>query len=311
MTLDSRNRSNRWLHTYAVLVTAATFVLIVAGALVTSNDAGLSVPDWPTSFGSFRTPPMEGGVLYEHGHRMIAGTVGILTIILAIWMWLKESRRWLRRLGVAAVLAVILQAVLGGVTVLFHLPAAVSVGHAALAQLFFCLMVGVALFTREDWSWAESRAEDSSRPSIRALAVLTTVGIFAQLILGAGFRHAGLGITPHVVGAIAVTAMIMGLASRVLAGDVREARLRRSAQTLLWLLVVQLFLGLAAYAVKFKLVDHLPGLLAYQAAITAAHVAVGALVLATSVVLTLNAYRFLSLKQENLAAGQATEQASL
>src|SRR5579859_6854627 len=113
-----RKSYSLWLHRYAVLVSCATFVLIVAGALVTSNDAGLSVPDWPTSLGSFRMPRMVGGVKFEHGHRMIAGTVGILTILLAIWIWKVESRRWLRWVAFGAVMAVLAQALLGGITVL-------------------------------------------------------------------------------------------------------------------------------------------------------------------------------------------------
>ena len=127
---------NPWLHAYAVFVAFATLLPIIAGALVTSNDAGLSVPDWPTSFGSFRMPRMVGGVLYEHGHRMIAATVGLLTLILALWVWWKEPRRWARWLALAAVLAVVAQGVLGGITVLFYLPVAISAGHATLAQMW-------------------------------------------------------------------------------------------------------------------------------------------------------------------------------
>src|SRR6266513_6044326 len=117
--------SNRWLRRYATLVACATLLLIIAGALVTSNDAGLSVPDWPTSFGSFGMPRMVGGVKYEHGHRMIAGSVGLLTIILALWLWKAEERKWVRRLGGLAVLTIVAQALLGGITVLFYLPAPV------------------------------------------------------------------------------------------------------------------------------------------------------------------------------------------
>jgi hypothetical protein len=139
-----------WLRRYAAFLSLATFLLIIAGALVTSNDAGLSVPDWPTSFGTFRMPRMVGGVKFEHGHRMIAGTVSILTMVLALWLWRSEPRRWVRRLGALAVVTIIAQAVLGGITVLFYLPVAISVSHACLAQTFFCLTVSMALFTRCD-----------------------------------------------------------------------------------------------------------------------------------------------------------------
>src|SRR5712692_467431 len=147
--------NNRWLHRYAIFVAFATFMLIIAGALVTSNDAGLSVPDWPTSFGTFRMPRMVGGVKWEHGHRMMAGAVGLLTIILALWLWRCERRAWARKLGGIAVLAVLAQAVLGVITVLCFLPVAVSVGHATLAQLFFCITVSLALFTGPDWCGPE------------------------------------------------------------------------------------------------------------------------------------------------------------
>jgi len=136
------------LHRYAIFVAICTFFLIIAGALVTGNDAGLSVPDWPTSFGSFRMPRMVGGVKFEHGHRMIAGAVGILTIILALALWIKDSRRWVKWIGGAAVLAVLAQAALGGITVLFYLPVAISTSHATLAQVFFCLAASLAFFTR-------------------------------------------------------------------------------------------------------------------------------------------------------------------
>src|SRR5437667_5894540 len=128
----NQSLNDRWLHRYAIFVAFATFLLIIAGALVTSNDAGLSVPDWPTSFGSFRMPRMVGGVKYEHGHRMIAGTVAILTVILAFWLWRREQRHWVRRLGGLAVLTIIAQAALGGITVLYFLPVDISVAHACL-----------------------------------------------------------------------------------------------------------------------------------------------------------------------------------
>ncbi|MGB7624781.1 MAG: COX15/CtaA family protein, partial [Terriglobia bacterium] len=141
----------RGLHRFLVFLSLATLVLIVAGALVTSNDAGLSVPDWPTSFGSFRMPPMVGGILYEHGHRMIAASVGLLTVVLTLWILWKERRTWMRRLGVVALLAVIVQGVFGGITVRFFLPPPVSTLHACLAQLFFALVVSLAVFTSPGW----------------------------------------------------------------------------------------------------------------------------------------------------------------
>src|SRR5437762_7654859 len=130
------------LHKFSKLVAGSTVLLILAGSFVTSTDSGLSVPDWPTTYGwnMFTFPPskMVGGIFYEHGHRLIASTVGFLTIGLVIWLWRVERRRWMRRLGLIALAAVIVQGVLGGMTVKYFLPAPVSIAHAGLAQLFFC-----------------------------------------------------------------------------------------------------------------------------------------------------------------------------
>ena len=134
------------LHRFAVLLAISTLFLVIAGASVTSNQAGLSVPDWPLSYGQVM-PEMKGGVFYEHGHRMIASAVGFLTVIFAMWLWRAEPRAWVRRLGLVAVAGVILQGVLGGLTVLYLLPKAVSISHACLAQLFFSTTVALALFT--------------------------------------------------------------------------------------------------------------------------------------------------------------------
>src|SRR4030042_1557016 len=135
---------HRGLHRFAVFTACATFGLLVMGALVTSNDAGLSVPDWPLSYGSL-TPPMVGGIVYEHTHRVVASLVGLLTIGLAIWLGRREERRWVRRIGYFALGAVVAQGLLGGLTVLLKLPPVVSVFHACLAQAFFCLTVTLAV----------------------------------------------------------------------------------------------------------------------------------------------------------------------
>jgi heme a synthase len=291
-----RTSRNRWLHTYATFVACSTFLLLIAGALVTSNDAGLSVPDWPTSFGSFRiTPPTGwvGGVKFEHGHRVIAGTVALLTLALALALWRWEERRWVRRLGWVAVLAVIAQAVLGGITVLFYLPVDISVAHASLGQLFFSITVSLALFTRPEWRWDEPKFDDASSPSLRHLATLTTALVFIQLMLGAAFRHHGFGIVPHVVVAALVTGGVIWLLVRVLVSFRGAKALERSAILLTVLLLAQVFLGIASYLI---LVAHrgdgqpLPPVVD----LTTTHVVVGALVLAASLVVTYRAYQFTS-----------------
>jgi cytochrome c oxidase assembly protein subunit 15 len=297
-----------WLHTYAIFVACATFLLIIAGALVTSNDAGLSVPDWPTTFGTFRMPRMVGGVLYEHGHRLIAATVGLLTVILAVWVWRREPRRWVRWLAGVAVLAVIAQGVLGGITVLFYLPVAVSAGHATLAQTFLCIMVSLALFTARDWRWDEARIEDPTAPSLRHLAVATAGAIYIQLILGAVFRHKGFGILPHIVVAMIVALLVAGLAVRIFSRFSSERRLVRSMGLLLGLVILQIFLGVGAYLMLLASRDA-PQPLPPVVDVTTAHVAVGALVLAASVILTLQIFRRVAAPQgsgapERLASEQ-------
>src|SRR5438067_5721844 len=178
---------NAALHRFAKILAGLTFLLIVAGALVTSNDAGLAVPDWPTSFGSlWRMPHMVGGVKFEHGHRMLAELVGLLIIALAIWLWRSDTRRWMKWLGVAALGTVIAQGILGGLTVLFFLPWWISTAHATLAQSFFCLVVSIALFTSRSWLGARSaKISDQGSPSLRALSMLCVGSFLVQLMLGA------------------------------------------------------------------------------------------------------------------------------
>src|SRR4030095_14216295 len=169
------------LHKFAKLVAGCTVLLVLAGSLVTSTGSGLSVPDWPTSYGwnMFTFPPSKwvGGILYEHGHRLIASTVGFLTIVLVAWLWVQDQRRWLKWLGVTALLAVIAQGVLGGLTVLFFLPPAVSTAHAGLAEIFLCLVVAVALFTSPGWihgyRYGNAKTEDTIDRGLRRLAQCT------------------------------------------------------------------------------------------------------------------------------------------
>lgn len=208
---------NIGLHRYAVLTAIATFFLIVAGALVTSNDAGLSVPDWPLSYGKLM-PPMIGGIFYEHGHRMVATAVGLLTIGLVIWLFRSEPRRWVRHLGVAGLTAVVLQGFLGGITVLLYLPPVISIAHASLAQFFFCCAVGLAVFTSPRWKKAGGLAESPRSDDLPVfhLAAATTIAVYVQLILGAAIRHSLLGVMPHVFAAGVVATLGFTTTVRVL-----------------------------------------------------------------------------------------------
>src|SRR6202008_3868948 len=154
----------------SLLVACATFFLIIAVALVTSHDAGLATSDWPLSNGQF-FPRMVGNLFWEHGHRMVATTVGLLTIVLTIYILRKEKRRWGRRLGVFALLAVIAQGLLGGLTVKLMLPLIVSAAHATLAQLFFCTTVSLAVFTSRSWMSASADLEEERGLPVRYLCL--------------------------------------------------------------------------------------------------------------------------------------------
>jgi heme a synthase len=280
---------NVWLHRYAVLWSFCTLFLVVAGGLVTSKDAGLSVPDWPLSYGKLM-PPMEGNIFYEHGHRMVATTVGLLTIGMAIWLMRAEPRRWLKNLGWISLAAVIAQGMLGGMTVLFMLPKPVSIGHACLAQLFFSTTVAIALFTSESWQRGRQIADDAGTPPLHGLALAASACVFLQLALGASARHQAIGILPHVLGAMLATGMVLWVTVRVLMRHAGHEALRRSVLALLSITFLQVFLGIAAYMSRLATADA-PQPMPVMVGFTVAHVAVGALTLASSVVLAIQVFR--------------------
>ncbi len=280
---------NVWLHRYSVLLAVCTLLLVVAGGLVTSNDAGLSVPDWPLSYGKLM-PVMEGGIFYEHGHRMVATTVGFLTIILAVWLWRVDDRAWMRRLGVAALGAVIAQGLLGGLTVIFMLPKAVSISHACLAQLFFSTTVAIAVFTSASWLRGPRITADGGTPALRALAIAAPLCIFVQLALGASARHRFLGVLPHIVGAAVATGVVLWISVRVLMRHAEHDALRKSALALVSITFLQVFLGIAAYMSRIATIDA-PQPMPLMVGFTVAHVATGALTLAASVILAIQVRR--------------------
>lgn len=277
------------VHRFAVFTSLCTLLLLTAGALVTSNDAGLAVPDWPLSYGSL-TPPMIGGILYEHSHRMIATFVGCLSIVLALWLWRAEPRRWVRRLGWIALGLVVAQGLLGGITVKFLLPPAVSSAHATLAQLFFITVIAIALFTSPWWSTDLPLLDDPGSPHLRNLAVWTTAGIIVQLFLGAAFRHNAFGLQPHLIGAAVVAFLIIWTGRCVRKRFPHVHALRRWSIWLQSLLGIQLLLGGAAYWVTVAYRDAVQPVPLFVG-VTVSHVLVGALALAASTLLTLATYR--------------------
>jgi len=285
---------NPALHRFAIFTASVTLILIVAGALVTSNDAGLSVPDWPTSFGSlYRMPRMVGGVRFEHTHRMIAEFVGLCTIVLAVWTWRAERRRWLRLLAVGALGTVVIQGILGGITVLHYLPPAVSAAHAAVAQTFFCIAVCIAVFTGQQWIEPVPRVElDLQRPSLQTLTLLSILILYVQLILGAMFRHHGMSWWAHVFNAPVVAVILTWTSVRALSQFTKIEAVRRPATLLLALLIAQLCLGFLAFVTRVAwghdaVQPELPMVIS-----TVTHVAVGALLLATAVVLAIQVWRY-------------------
>ena len=293
------------LRFFTKLVALSTAVLIFAGGLVTSTGSGLSVPDWPNTYGwnmfLFPLDKMVGGIRYEHSHRLIASTVGFLIVILAVWLWRAEPRQWVRRLGYIALAAVITQGILGGITVLWYLPDPISIAHASLAQIVFCLTIAVALFVSRGWT--DEHQPPVRDPLLQRLTMATTAWIYVQILLGATMRHtdAGLAIPDfplafghlippqwdpkiaihfaHRVGALVASALIIAAAGHVFYHHRRQRELLRPSALLLVLLAIQITLG--AYTV----------LTAKHYIINSLHVVTGASVLATSLVLTLRTQR--------------------
>ena len=200
------------VHRFAIFVVCWTILLLIAGALVTSNEAALSVPDWPLSYGTL-TPPMVGGIRYEHSHRVIAGVLGLLSIVLAVWVWAKDERRWLRWFTVMAVVGIAAQAVLGGEVVRQLLHYWLPVAHACFAQIVFAALLSIAVFTSRWWISDQPQLEDTGSPSIHVLAIANAAVIYLQVILGAGFRHKEIPVWPHMVGALIVLGMVIWLAA--------------------------------------------------------------------------------------------------
>lgn len=303
------------LHVFAALVAASTAVLIFAGGLVTSTGSGLSVPDWPTTYGwsmfTFPLDKMVGGIRYEHTHRLIASAVGFLILVLAAWLWRAEPRAWVRRIGYVALAAVITQGILGGITVLWFLPDPVSIAHAGLAQMVFGLTISIALFTSAGWKRGYTAAADveidaatrtDGDRGLQNAALATTLATYAQIIVGATMRHkdAGLAIPDfplafgqlvppvwntgialhyaHRLGAVVVAALVVATTVRALSRHWSRVELRRPSLLLLLLLALQITLG-ALTVLSGK-----------QYVINSLHVVTGAGVLATSLVLTLRAW---------------------
>jgi cytochrome c oxidase assembly protein subunit 15 len=282
------------LNRFAWLTAAATFLLVVAGALVTSHRAGLSVPDWPTTYGRFMfaypVAKWVGGIRYEHVHRLIASVVGMLTVVLAFWLVKARMSRGLRWLGIGALAAVIVQGLLGGLTVLHYLPPSISAAHGTLAQTFFCITLTIALLTSHQW---ETGAVSTSPRAglLRALTLFTTLCVYGQLILGAIVRHSDQGVLAHIAGAVLVFTAISGCATLIMLDDQLRVFYWHGLGMVL-LVSCQFGLGVATLVVRAPKSSE-ASLTIVQTLLPTIHVAVGALLLAGSLMLTLKSFRFL------------------
>lgn len=286
---EKTNRAG--IHRFAFATACFTVLLLMAGALVTSNDAADSVPDWPLAYHRI-IPPWVGGIRYEYTHRVLAAIVSILTLTLAAWLASSEPRRWIRRLGWTALAMVVAQAVLGGLRVLMGRPALFATVHAILAQVCFMALVSIALFTSSWWQRDLPTLDDSGSPSARSISLWTTAVIFVQLILGAGFRHGAFGVIPHIIGACVVTFFVIwtGRTIRIRFRTVPE--LRRGVIYLHSTFGTQILLGVAAYWAILAARGAVQPSQTYVI-LTVAHVLVGALTLASSLLLTLSCFRMI------------------
>ena len=278
-----------WPHRLAVLLACATFPLLFIGGLVTSLGAGLAVPDWPTTFGHnmFLYPwsKMIGGIFYEHSHRLIASSVGLLTIALALSLWLQEKRRWLRWLGIVALVMVVVQGVLGGLRVVL-LQQNLAMIHACIAQAFFALTVSLALFTSAQWRDAQD-APIADGGRLKRLATITTALIYLQIVFGAVLRHSGERLDAHLFIAALVAIHVILILLRLNRAHADRPALLRPGYILAALLLLQSLLGALSYFTKFTAM--LPGLRGVTVLLTTTHLISGALMLATSLIITLRA----------------------
>lgn len=291
------------LHHYAITCVIATWCLIFIGGLVTSTGSALAVPDWPLAFGHL-VPKLIGGVRFEYGHRVAAAVVSMMTLGLAIAAARSEPRSWVRKVAIVAFGLIIVQAVLGGITVLLELPLAIAVAHAATAQAFFCLIVVIAVVTNPPFGVAIDETAAPSR--LRALTLVTTIAIYAQILVGAVVRHLGAGLAipdfplsygrlippldsgfvminfAHRVGALVVTLLVLWSFASAMRIDRHIVRtdgwIRRPALALILLLALQISLGALTVWSGRAVIP------------TTAHVAIGAAVLATSLMLTIRVW---------------------
>jgi heme a synthase len=279
-----------WPHLLATGTAGATVGLIVAGGLVTNTGAALAVPDWPTTFGHnpflFPWSGMVGGVLVEHGHRLLGAGIGILTLVLGLTLAVREPRGWVRGLGLLAVVLVGLQGLVGGLRVVL-LRDTLAIVHGCLAQVFFALLVTLAVVTGR--GWARPAVVPTAAPRLAPFGTLAVGVTYGQVVLGAFATHAG-ALWWHVAGAVVTAGVLVGVSLAVLRGAGADPVLAWWGRTVTVLLAAQLALGLGAYAVRFTDLA-VPGGQRSAIALPVAHRAVGALLVGSTVALALQLAR--------------------
>jgi heme a synthase len=317
--MEARRNAARSIHRFAMFTAVCCFALLFIGGLVTSHQAGLSVPDWPTSYGwNMFTFPMKdwtGNIFYEHTHRLFASFVGFLILSLAIVLQIYEPRKWVKRLGWFALGCVVIQGILGGITVLTYLPPTVSSAHAGLGQTVFCLTIAIAMVTGKEWEQVTKRTE-KSKLGVRTLSLVTVCVIFTQLMIGAVMRHtfSGLAIPTfpfapngsiipdftsfgvainfaHRVGAFVVTIMMFLTARTLFRWHPREKSLIIPMILAMFLLGIQITLG-AITIWSQKAVTP-----------TTLHVSCGAAILGTMVYIMVKSRHILAAQSAKVASG--------
>ena len=267
--MHQRDVDTVWLRRYAVLVACSTLALVIAGGLVTSNDAALSIPDWPLNWGRL-IPPLQANIRYEFAHRALAL---IVTLMIGGLAWkLRTKLAW------AALGTVLAQAALGGVLVRFVDPAALAVMHATLAQLLFGITVAIA---------CAPKGRDR-KGAVGPALIAAPLALLAQTILGAAVRHHIAGLVPHIAGAAIATILVMWAALGTLMANPDDVQLRRRAIALLGHTFTQVALGIAAYIAR-EAAAGAPQPMPVVVWITVAHTAMGSLVFGSAIALAISA----------------------
>ncbi|MFB3910131.1 MAG: heme A synthase [Candidatus Eisenbacteria bacterium] len=306
-----------WTSLFAGVAVAATFLLLIVGGLVTSHGAGLAVVDWPNSFGynMFLYPlsRMSGGVYYEHAHRLFGSLVGLTTLVLTIHLLRADRRAWLKRFAIAALFTVLLQGLIGGLRVtgrftMSQSPAdtapslGLAVVHGVLGQIFFSMIVALAVFTSPTWKSEGRRVlHTASASTDRGLSAALVVMLLVQLVLGAVQRHLSQGLLIHITMASLVFLLALFLGVRAWAMHAAQPLLRRIGKSMVLIVCAQVLLGIGALVGK-GIAERDGANEAFPVVIRTAHQAGGALLLATAILLALWTRRLLSEREGGRAA---------